>query len=247
MIKAFAAGEYLSGDHKSLRTEAVMTIHTMSTEAMRLAEMLRDIAEDVLRSEGIDAEVYLTGPTAQMLEIRTVTQRDFKLVAALVLSVVFVIVLLLLRDWLLTLFMVGMIPLSYMATLGVCSWVFEWGFGDVGMDWKIQIFLFVVMAAVGVDYNIFLASRLAQEARRYPPREAVASALVHTGPVISSCGLIMAATLGSLCVGQVELLRQLGFAFAIGMLMDTFVVRPLMLPAFAALFKRTGKSGTLLG
>ena len=247
MIKAFAAGEYLSGDYRSLRTEAIMTMHTMSNEAMRLAETLKGVAEDVLRSEGIVAGVHLTGPTAQMLEIRTVTQRDFKLVAVLVLGVVFVIILVLLRDWLLSLFMVGMIPLSYMATLGVCSWAFGWLFGDVGMDWKVQIFLFVVMAAVGVDYNIFLASRLAQEARRYPPREAVARALVHTGPVISSCGLIMAATLGSLCVGQVELLRQLGFALATGMLIDTFLVRPLMLPAFAALFKRTGKSRILLG
>ena len=110
------------------------------------------------------------------------------------------------------------------------------------MQKKVQMFLFVVIAAVGVDYNIFLASRLAQEARRHAPREAIRRALIHTGPVISSCGLIMAATLGSLMVGEIELLVQLGFALSLGMLIDTFVVRPLLLPAFAALLKRTGKS-----
>jgi RND superfamily putative drug exporter len=113
------------------------------------------------------------------------------------------------------------------------------------MDWKVQIFLFVVIAAVGVDYNIFLASRLAEEARRYSPREAVARAVEHTGPVISSCGIIMAATLGSLVVGDIVLLQQLGTAFAIGMIIDTFVTRPLLLPAFAARFKRTGKARLL--
>jgi len=95
-----------------------------------------------------------------------------------------------------------------------------------------------------VDYSIFLAARIAEEARRRPPRKAVRVALVHTGPVISSCGVIMAATLGSLMVGDISLLVQLGFAFALGMLLDTFVVRPLLLPAFAVLTGRTGRAIT---
>ena len=143
--------------------------------------------------------------------------------------------------------MVGAIGLSYMATLGLCAWAFTWYYGDAGMDWKVQIFLFVVMASVGVDYNIFLASRLAQEAKLYPPREAIRQAVIHTGPVISSCGLIMAATLGSLMAGEIELLHQLGFSLGLGMLIDTFIVRPLLLPAFATLFNRTGRSTRLLG
>jgi len=113
--------------------------------------------------------------------------------------------------------------------------------GQPGLDWKVEIFLFVVMVAVGVDYSIFLAARISQEARSLPVAQAVRNAVVHTGPVISSCGLIMAATLGSLMAGQLKLFVQLGLALALGMLIDTFVVRPLLLPAFITLVKRTGK------
>ena len=77
------------------------------------------------------------------------------------------------------------------------------------------------------------------------PRRACRHAIVYTGPVISSCGLIMAATLGSLMVGDMALLKQLGFAMALGMLLDSFVVRPLVLPAFIALTGRTGREGSL--
>ena len=85
----------------------------------------------------------------------------------------------------------------------------------------------------------FFAARLSQEGLALPPREATERALVHTGPVISSCGLIMAATLGSMMVGDVKMLQQLGFALALGMLIDTFVVRPLLLPSFIVLTGRT--------
>lgn len=246
-VQTFARTEYVGNQGRAMRLEAVMGMHTMSDEAMTLAETIRRTTREVLERVGVEGRVYLSGATAQMNEIRSVTRSDFRLVVVLVLGVIFVIVLLLLRDWLLTAFMVGAIGLSYLATLGLCSWAFSWMWGLAGMDWKVQIFLFVVMAAVGVDYNIFLAARLSQEAWNHPPREAIQRAVVATGPVISSCGLIMAASLGSLMVGQVELLRQLGFSMGLGMLMDTFIIRPLLLPAFAALFHRTGKSKHLAG
>ena len=99
------------------------------------------------------------------------------------------------------------------------------------------------MVAVGVDYSIFLAARVSQEARNTAGNVAAAvrNAVIHTGPVISSCGLIMAATLGSLMAGQLKLFVQLGLALSLGMLIDTFVIRPLLLPAFITLVKRTGK------
>ena len=97
------------------------------------------------------------------------------------------------------------------------------------------------MVAVGVDYSIFLAARVSQEARENPVPAAVRNAIVHTGPVISSCGLIMAATLGSLMAGELKLFVQLGLALALGMMIDTFVIRPLLLPAFITLTRRTGR------
>ncbi|MCY2924626.1 MAG: MMPL family transporter [Planctomycetota bacterium] len=176
--------------------------------------------------------IYLAGITAETLDVKDVTRHDVVLIATLVLSVIFLMVLALLRDVPLSVFMIVSTLLSYLATLGLTYWLFQLFAGSQGLDWKVQIFLFVVMVAVGQDYNIYLAARLAQEALVADTREAIRRAVVRTGPVISSCGVIMAATLGSLAFGDITLLRQLGVAMALGMLIDTFVVRPLLLPAF---------------
>jgi RND superfamily putative drug exporter len=232
----------------------------MSTPALELLTMRRvglvqskaaKAATDAIRKFGADpqaqATIFLTGATAEMINTRAVTHSDFHLIAVLVLSVILVIMLVLLRQILLSVFMVLSTVVSYFATLGLCHWLLVCvppliGMGHFnGLDWKVEIFLFVVMVSVGQDYNIFLAGRLMQEARRLPARLAAREALVTTGPVISSAGLIMAATLGSLMAGNLALLVQLGFALALGMLIDTFVVRPLLLPSFATLTGKTGK------
>jgi RND superfamily putative drug exporter len=237
-----ARRQYVSRDMKAMRMEVVLGVPAMTPAAMRTVEDIRQSVGRALEREGVRAAVHMTGATAEMIDIRRTTRNDFYLIVALVLAVILLVVLGLLRDVLLSVFMVASTVLSYLATLGLTYWVFAF-LGYSGLDWKVEVFLFVVMVAVGQDYNIFLAARLAQEARRHAPLEAVRVALVHTGPVISSCGLIMAATLGSLMVGELPLLLQLGFAMSLGMLIDTFVVRPLLLPAFAAVTGRTGKGG----
>ena len=98
--------------------------------------------------------------------------------------------------------------------------------------------LFIVLMAVGQDYSIFFAMRLAQERKQLSCAAATERALIFTGPVISTCGLIMAATLGSVMAGDVRLLVQMGLAFVLGMLIDTFIVRPLLLPSFISLRER---------
>ena len=232
--------EYLSPDRRAMRLTAVLRIPPLSLAAMGRVNDIRAAAVNALDRAEVKARVYVAGTTADMADLRTVTQSDFYRLAGLGLGVILVIVVALLRDVILSVFMVAATVLSYLATLGLTYWVFA-ALGQGGLDWKVEVFLFVVMVAVGQDYNIFFAVRLAQEARRWPARQATERALVHTGPVISSCGLIMAATLGSVMVGDITLLVQLGFAFALGMLIDTFVVRPLLLPAFIVLTRRTLK------
>ena len=239
------AAEYLGGDMTATRLAVILKDPAFSLGAMESVALIRQTVEGVLTTgvlgEGIRGEVHIAGGTAEMTDIRTVTQADFIRVAGLSLGVIFLMVTGLLRDAILSAFMVASTVLSYLAVLGISYWVFSGLLGAEGLDWKVEVFLFVVMVAVGVDYSIFLASRLAQEGRRSPPKLAICRAVIHTGPVISSCGLIMAATLGSLMAGELQLLRQLGFALALGMLIDTFLVRPLLLPAFAAITKRKGK------
>jgi len=173
-----------------------------------------------------------------MIDLRDITQQDFRHVAAMALLAILLVVSLVLRDFPVAVFILAATALSYFTTLGLTCWVFEC-FGVQGLEWKVQMLLFIVLIAVGQDYSIFFAVRLAQEARTLPCREATKRAIIFTGPVISSCGLIMAATLGSVMAGDVTVLVQLGFAFALGMLIDTFIVRPLLLPSLIVLSGRT--------
>ena len=233
--------EYLAADRQAMRLQAVLDEPSLTLAAMDgLAAIRRTVDKTLADAAGANLTARFVGATAEMTEMRAITQADFRRISVLVLTVIFLTILILLRDPILSAFIVAATLLSYFATLGLAYWLIVLA-GQPGLDWKVEIFLFVVMVAVGVDYSIFLAARISQEARDHPVAQAVRNAVVHTGPVISSCGLIMAATLGSLMAGQLKLFVQLGLALALGMLIDTFVVRPLLLPAFITLVKRTGK------
>ncbi len=233
--------QFISPDRRATWFSATLENPVQSPEAMACIDRIRSATEQTLADAGFPAQVHLSGATVETMDLRDVTQSDFRRVAILSLSVILLIVAALLRDVLLSLYMVAATVAGYLATLGVTYWVFCL-LGSSGLDWEVQVFLFIVMVAVGQDYNLFFAVRMAQEAETGSETETAAQAaraLVHTGRVISSCGLIMAATLGSMVVGEIKMLQQLGFALGLGMLIDTFVVRPLLLPTFILLTRRT--------
>jgi RND superfamily putative drug exporter len=152
-----------------------------------------------------------------------------------------ILVLLLRRPWI-SLYLIATVVLGYLASLGVTELVFRaihhgpepW----VGLDWKVGFFLFVILVAVGEDYNIFLMSRVIEEEEKHGVTEGTRLAVAHTGGIISSCGLIMAGTFGSMLTGSLTALRELGFALGLGVLLDTFLVRPILVPAFVVLVDR---------
>jgi RND superfamily putative drug exporter len=242
-MRAAATTFYASENMQSTRLSVVLDSPAFSNKAMQTLSRVEDaVVAAVAESSSPAAKVYFAGATAEMADIRSLTQNDFYRVSIASLTVISLIVILLLRDVVLAGFLVASTILGYLAALGLTSLVFTGFLGAAGIDWKVEVFLFVVMVAVGQDYNIFLTARLAQEAVGHTARRAAERAIVATGGIISSCGLIMAATLGSLMAGDLQLLVQLGFAFAAGMLIDTFIVRPLVVPAFVVLTGRTGRS-----
>jgi RND superfamily putative drug exporter len=148
---------------------------------------------------------------------------------------VFLVLVLLLRSLLAPLYLVLTVLLSFAATLGLTSIVFEGILGEEGLVWWLPVFLFVTLVALGADYNIFLMGRIREEAHTTDTRQAVATGLAATGHVITSAGLILAGTFAALLAAPFEGMVQLGFAATMGLLIDTFVVRSLLVPAIAVL------------
>lgn len=227
------ANEYLSNHSHALRFDIVLDSQPFVDPAFDAIEAaLRRATKMADQMLGTGAKVLASGLTPYMIDIRTYSISDHRRVTLLVVTVILIIVVVLTRDLALSIFMLVATLITYLATLGICEWVFVGLLGQAGVDWKAKLFLFVIIVAVGQDYNIFLVTRLSQEEKRFGHREAAERAIVRTGSIISSCGVIMAATLGSLMVSGLKLMEQLGFAMSAGILIDTFLVRPLLIPAF---------------
>ena len=127
---------------------------------------------------------------------------------------------------------------TYFSTLGLAVLVFVVAMGHPGVGPGVPFFLFVFLNALSVDYNIYLMSRIREEVREAPLPEATGYALARTGPVITSAGMILAGTFSALMVLPLQDLMQLGFAVAVGVLIDTFITRTLIVPALVKLFGR---------
>jgi RND superfamily putative drug exporter len=212
----------------------------MSTvEAVR--DAAEDVAADVETAEDRAVNVYLAGLTSYIVSVRDVVGDDQIRVMLLATLVIAVIVALLVRDIPLTIFMLLATWLTFGMTITLTNLFFIHVIGQEGLDYKVRLIVFVIVVAVGQDYNIFLVTRMIEEDASNDPAGAK-RAIVRTGSVISNCGLIMAATLGSLWAGGLMLLQQLGFALALGVLIDTFFVRSLLLPSFFLATKRRAKS-----
>lgn len=186
-----------------------------------------------------DTQLYLTGATPSIRDLRDVTMQDQVRVEVLVLVSVLVILLLLLRQGLVCFYLLLSVLFSYYTALGVTFALF-WALDPAefaGLDWKVTMFLFTILIAVGEDYNIFLMTRIREEQEAHGLTAGMMRALSRTGPIISSCGIIMAGTFASLMAGSLTEMKQLGFALAFGVLLDTFVVRPILVPAFLLMFQ----------
>ncbi len=178
------------------------------------------------------AETY--GVAVNARDLALVTERDRQRINVLVLGAIFLILLVLVRRPLLAAYLLATVLLSYFATLGATALLAHyWHARPLGeVDWRVPFFLFTILVAVGEDYNILLISRALEERKKHGGVEGTRRALAHTGGTITSCGLIMAGTFATLMLAGLNTLVQVGFALAFGVLLDTFIVRPFLVPAF---------------
>ncbi|MET7389100.1 MMPL family transporter [Streptomyces sp. NPDC005529] len=178
-----------------------------------------------------DADALVGGYTAQQYDTRQTAERDRTLIVPVVLAIILIILAGLLRSLLMPLLLVATVALNFAATLGISSLVFRHVFGFSGTDASVPLYGFVFLVALGVDYNIFLMSRVREESLRHGVRQGVLRGLVATGGVITSAGVVLAATFAALGVIPLAFLVQIAFIVAFGVLLDTLVVRSLLVPA----------------
>ena len=196
-----------------------------STDAENLIPHLRAAAH------AASATALVGGPTAQQKDFNVAAAHDNRLIVPIVLLVVFLILVLLLRAVTLPLLLIGTVILSFGAALGISAVIFKHVFGYPGETSTLPLLAFIFLVALGVDYNIFLMARTREETLRHGAREGMLRGLAVTGGVITSAGIVLAGTFTMLATLPLKTLTELGFTIAFGVLLDTFVVRSVLVPA----------------
>ncbi len=223
---------YLSSDGTAARLQVVLDTGPYNPEALAAVQTIRS----VLAADGLGGVVE--GNSAVLLDLRDSSNRDMTRAIIFVLSGVFVVLLLLLRALVAPVYLILTILLSYTATLGVTRILFVDIIGAAGIVWWVPMFMFVMLVALGMDYNIFLIGRVKEEVAARGTRPGTRLALARTGGIITSAGIIMAGTFASMMSASILGLLQIGFAVAFGVLLDTFVVRTTLVPAIVVLLGR---------
>jgi putative drug exporter of the RND superfamily len=206
--------------------EGTLNARPDSPQGFDLLERTRDVAHAV---PGADAKVG--GGTAVAHDIQEASARDNRVIVPLVLAVVFVILALLLRAIVAPVLLLATVVLSFGAALGMSALVFEHVFDFAGTDVSFPLWVFVFLVALGVDYNIFLMGRVHEEAKQHGTRRGALIGLSATGGVITSAGAVLAGTFAALGSLPLVFVTELGFAVAFGVLLDTFIVRSVLVTA----------------
>ncbi|MEO1997663.1 MAG: MMPL family transporter, partial [Planctomycetaceae bacterium] len=252
-VRHYVGADDAEWNKHATRLEIVFNDDPFSRNSIAQITQLEHVFSDLLPEplQGNNTQLHFLGASASISDLKNVTDRDQLRIDVLVLAGVFAILVILLRRPSISAYLVITVFFSYLATLGVTFAVY-WCMDPVnftGLDWKVPMFLFTILIAVGEDYNIFLMTRIEEEQLKHGPIVGVTVALERTGGIISSCGVIMAGTFSSLLAGSLVGMQQLGFALAFGVLLDTFIIRPIMVPAYLILLHsgRFGRLGRLLG
>ena len=204
------------------------------TQSFDTVNDLRTLLPEQAAGFGSGTRTYVGGATAEYTDVQSTISADFLRVAAITILGILIVLVLLLRAIVAPVYLVLTVLLSYAMSLSVSALILQRIFGQPGLNYFIPLIVFVLLVALGSDYNIFLMSRVREESATRGLRPGIRAASARTGTVITSAGLILAGTFGALVTSPLQLLFQVGLAVALGVLIDTFVVRSLLVPAITA-------------
>ncbi|MCR2821650.1 MMPL family transporter [Lederbergia panacisoli] len=234
----------LSKSKKAIRLQLILDDNPYDAVALDTVKKLRDSTETLLKESGFsetDVKMHFAGQTAQQVDVRQMNVRDMIVLFSLVTVLLTFILGFQTHSVLLPILMMSTILLSYFSTLGFGWWIFHHWMGYDAISYRLPVYTFVFMVALGIDYNIMLVSRIREEAQRLPWKEAVGKGVALTGGVISSAGLILAATFAVLMTQPLQELFLFGFTMAMGILLDTFLIRGIFLPSILILTHKDKK------
>ena len=230
---------YFSVDKTTARINVIIKGDPFSSATLDTIEQIRKTTDSNLsKSLLAGSSYYVGGQSAVRADIMLTNDSDFGWVVGISIAGILIVIMILLRSLLAPLYMVATVLLNYGTTLGIATWLFLDVMKQSSMIYMIPLFIFVILVALGADYNIFLVSRIREEAQQKSIKEAVSHAVANTGGVITACGIILAGTFATLMAAPLQVVLQIGAAITLGVLMDTFVVRALLVPAIATLAGR---------
>lgn len=231
-----AQGNPVTDDGKNAKFAVIFKGNPYDAEAFKAVQELRTKGDKVLQESGLDgAKLFVAGESAKNTDLRDINKRDSIVIMSIMTVLISIMLGLQTRSIVAPIYMMGTILLSYAATLGFAIFLFDVFLGLDAVSYRIPLYAFVFLVALGVDYSIMLIARVREEMKSMPFEDAIRRGVDKTGGVISSAGLILAATFLVLATMPINELKLFGFIMALGILIDTFVVRPLLIPAILKL------------
>ncbi len=245
IIGAYAAStQNVSPDNSTVQFSVVLKDDPYSVTAIDRIAPLHDALTKALNDNqfGSNAatkgDAYFSGQTASLADTAQYNQHDTLLIVPVVLILVGIVLALLLRSLIAPLYLLGAVTLNYYASIGLCGFIFQRIQGQDGFNYVVPLYTFIFLVALGADYTIFLMTRVREESQRHGLEQGVPYAVSRTGGVITSAGLILAGTFAVLTTLPLTILYQFGVCVAVGILLDTFIVRGLLVPGLVLLLGR---------
>ncbi|WP_078381868.1 MMPL family transporter [Sutcliffiella halmapala] len=225
-------------DGKVLNYSLMFVESPYSVDSIDAMEVIINKADQIVADSKLEGSLYFAGETARLVDDRSVNNRDVIVIVILETILIFALLIVLTKSIRMPIYMMGTILVSFLAALGLGIFLSNLFFDIDTISNRVPLYSFVFLVALGIDYNIMLISRFQEERKKHSVKKAVQIAVANTGGVISSAGIILAATFAVLMTQPIQLLFIFGFIVAVGILLDTFLIRGILLPGLIMLFEK---------